>query len=305
MRIIITGGSGLLGINCAIALRDDHEILLLSYSKSVVLRQVESMKVSLDNKDQLSQVVKDWGAQVIIHAAGITNVDYCEKYPDKAYETNVNLVKNVSEIALINNLKLVYISSDHLFDGGSPLYSEIDTPNPLNVYAKSKLMGEEAAKSVNKNCLIIRTNFFGWGSKAKMSFSDWVINSLRSGIEVNGYKDIFHTPIFLNHLSYAIVELIKNDQKGVFNVVGNSRISKYDFIILIAEIFGLDTSMVVKSSYKKTMSSIQRPLNMSLSNALVKNKLHINIPELEQGVLELLAQEGSGISDEIFNCIKS
>lgn len=304
MRIIITGGSGLLGINCAISLRDDHEILLLSYSKSLALRDVESIKVSLGNKNQLNRIVKDWGAQVIIHAAGITNVDYCEQFPDIAYDTNVNLVKYVSEIALKNNLKFVYISSDHLFDGRKLLYSEIDKPNPLNVYARSKLMGEEIAKSVDKNCLIIRTNFFGWGSKAKMSFSDWVINSIRSGDEINGYTDIFHTPISLNHLSYVIVELIKNNHKGVFNVVGNSRISKYDFIILIADIFDLDTSMVVKSSYKKTRSSIQRPLNMSLSNVLVKNKLQINIPDLEQGVLELLAQEESGISDEIFNCIK-
>jgi len=303
MRLIITGGSGLLALNWAILCRDSYDILLLTHTKSVALSGVSSIKVDLEDRERLGEIISQWCPDVIVHAAGMTNVDECEKFPERAYYTNTDLVKQVSLIAKQHSIKFVYISSDHIFNGNKPFATESDKADPLNVYANSKLLGESAARFVDKNCLILRTNFFGWGTGVKPSFSDWVINTIRNKEEIQAYTDIFYTPIFIHHFVDIAIKLIQKDCHGVFNVVGSSRVSKYEFIMSIVEQFDLDASLVKKSAYRDTKSSVKRPLDMSLSNSLVKNELKVDFLGLDQSFVELRLQEESGVRDEINSCI--
>jgi len=300
---MITGGSGLLALNWAVSCRDDHDILLLTHTKCVTLSGVTSLKVDLENKEELDDIIGQWRPDIIVHTAGMTNVDECDEFPERAYYTNVDLVKTMSLIAKKYSIKFVYISSDHIFSGNKSFNTENDKTDTLNVYADSKLLGEKAAESVNKNCLIIRTNFFGWGTSVKPSFSDWVINTIRNREEIKAYTDIFYTPIFIYHLVDIAIKLIKKDCNGVFNIVGDSRISKYEFILSLADRFELDTSLIKKSIYDSKGSNVKRPLDMSLSNALVKKTLRVDFPDLGQSFDELRLQEESGIRSEIQNCL--
>lgn len=302
MKLIVTGGSGLLALNLATTYRDEHDVLLLSHTKTVTLARTKSISVELEDEEMLEKIFNDWSPDVVIHAAGMTHVADCENLPDQAYYANVELVKRVSLVAKKCNTKLVYISSDHIFDGNSAFYSEEDKTFPLNTYAKSKLLGEEAARSVNTDCLIIRTNFFGWGSDIKPSFSDWIIGTLRRQEEITGYSNIFYTPIFIPYLANAILDLVGKDCSGVYNIVGSERVSKYEFILLVADKFELDNSLVKEGVYLAN-SGIKRPLDMSLDNSRIRKLLLTDFPSLSQSLEELSNQEKNGTKKEIQSCL--
>ena len=126
-------------------------------------------------------------------------------------------------------VKMVHISTDHLFDGTNAFSHEETQLSPLNVYGKTKGEGEKAILSNNPDSLIIRTNFFGWGPAYKASFSDKILKSLESEKASNLFDDVIYTPISVKTLSEKFHLLIRQRRKGVFNVCSNERITKYQF----------------------------------------------------------------------------
>ncbi len=305
MRIAITGGSGLLALNWAIAMRDTHEICLLLHNREVVLSGTQTRRVSLSSSEEIGKFLAEWQADLIVNTAGMTNVDQCEKNPEAAFYANSTIAESVANAAQKNNVALVHISTDHLFSGKAPLVNEETEPAPLNVYASSKLEGERRVRKCYPEALIVRTNFYGWGHSFRTSLSDWVISSLRKGETIKAFADVWFTPILIDHLVVAVHELMNRGVVDVVNIVGDKRLSKYEFAMRLADAFSLDKKLIIRANSQSNRFEALRPEDLSLSNQKVVRLLERKLGSIEDGLCELREQELTGRHNELFTAISN
>ncbi len=302
-KILFTGGSSLLALNWAYLIRNTHQVYLGIHDRKACLLGTNTMPLVLNDINKLIKQVDNIQPNLIINTTGLTNVEACESNPILAKHVNIELATNIAYVAKELNIPLVHISTDHLFSGLNKNESEISEPCPVNEYGKSKLAGERQVLELNSSALILRTNFYGWGSSFKQSFSDWIIYQLRAGIKINLFNDVFYTPILISNFVNVAHQLINKSAAGIYNLVGSERLSKYDFAVNVARVFNLPEDLLLESSINDAKHLVMRPRDMSLSNLKLKNELGCDIPDTISSLRELLSQEQNGISNEIFNSI--
>ncbi len=281
------------------AIRDRYEVTLGLHSKNIVLGGVNCLSIDLESVEQLSQTMSIINPDVVIHTAGLTSVERCEAEPDLARHINTELAENVAKACTRLELPLVHISTDHLFDGIDTLVSENRPAAPINTYGRTKAEAEQRVLNACAQALVIRTNFFGWGTNYRQSFSDIVINGLRAGKELTLFQDVLYTPILAETLALAVLELIERKESGVFNVAGDERVSKYDFGMSLAEQFGLDRNLIKSGLIVKRPGLVKRPLDMSLSNQKISRTLNRKLGGVVQNIARLYQQEQIGQAQEL------
>ena len=233
----------------------------------------------------------------------MTRVEECEQRPRDAEHANAGLTRNVAIATHALGIKLVHISTDHLFSGSRSRMTEEELPEPLNVYARTKLQAEEWARMANPETLIVRTNFFGWGHLYRQSFSDWIITSLRSGRRITMFEDVYFTPILADSLALATHDVVANKASGVLNIVGDERLSKYDFAIRVAKRFGLPKTLVVRGKMDNPKPLVHRPHDMSLDNTKASGLLGRPVGKVDEFLEELYEQENQGRATELQNAV--
>lgn len=303
MRVLITGGSGLLALNWASCMRHRFDVVLGTHRHRVRLAGTQSVALDLSSVERFARQLRDLAPGLVIHAAGMTSVEQCEHLPAGAEYANTCLAHQVSQATRQQDIRLVHISTDHLFAGDRPLSSENDQPHPLNVYARTKLHAEELVLATDPQALIVRTNFFGWGHASRESFSDWIIGSLRAGRTITMFDDVFFTPILADDLAIAVHELVAQDAVGVYHVVGEERISKYDFAHKTAACFGLPHGLIVRGRIGDSGLRVPRPHDMSLDNAKARGRLGRRIGGADDFLGELFRQERQGRAAELRNAV--
>lgn len=302
-RILITGGTGLLGLNWAAAMRGTREVWLGTHRHRVSLAGVKSTPLPLDHPEALRDRLGELRPDVIVHAAGLSSVDDCERDPAEALRINAQMAGTVAAAAASAGGRLVHISTDHLFDGAREQYTEADVPTPLNAYARSKLEGERLVAAHCPQALILRTNFFGWGHATRQSFSDWILEALRAGRPLNMFDDVYFTPILASALARAAHRLVDAGASGVLHLGGDERLSKYAFALRLAGGFGLSPAGIRATKFRDAGLTAPRPRDMSLSIARARGILGGapgDLPAgIDAGIAELKAQEEAGLSREL------
>lgn len=297
--MILTGGSGLLALNWACAMRDRWDVVLGTHLHDVELREVRSCRIDLEDRELLESQLESLSPDLVVHAAGLTDVDRCESAPELATLANALLAQNVAQVAAKANLSLIHISTDHLFAGDRGLYTEGETPCPLNGYARSKLMGEELVQEACPRALVVRTNFFGWGHAGRQSFSDWVIRSLRNGESISLFDDVHFTPILADMLAKAAHELAAAGNAGIVNLAGDDRVSKYEFGLRLARRFALPIELIRRDQVGHANLRARRPKDMSLNNAKARGLLGRSLGGLDDFFEDLYTQEQQGRAAEL------
>lgn len=267
--------------------------------RKINLPNANAIPINLTSVDNFCVLLEKLRPTLIVHTAGMTSVEACERKPELAKEINVGLASNVAKAAKQLNIKLVHISTDHLFNGAKPNISEDELIVPLNEYGKTKGEAEQQVLSVNENALIVRTNFYGWGPSYRLSFSDMIISNLRAGKEITLFDDVFFTSILAEKLITTIHELVDKKASGIYHVVGDERISRYEFGLKIASEFGLDKSLIIPRSILSNPNLVRRPLDMSLSNLKVCNFLSKKMGSTEEHLARLNLQEHLDATKEV------
>lgn len=263
--VVITGASGLLGQYLCQYFATDYKVIGLYHTTvPVCSKNIEFVQMNLLDTEKVRDLISNINPNFLIHTAGYTSVDECELYPEIAYEQNVLCTRNICSAINPKSTKLILISTDHLFSGTNKNYDESATPEPLNVYAKTKLSAEEEVQKL-QSTLTIRTNFYGGKTEKKLSFSSWIIGELKNNRQINMFDDVYFTPISICGLADNINLLMNSPLNGIYNVVGRERMSKYEFAILLANIFGFSTDLINRSTIKNLNLKAKRPNDMSLS----------------------------------------
>lgn len=284
-RVLITGGSGLLGLNWASCVKHTHRVILGIHKRTVDLPGVSTHPLSLESVDSFVENLDLIQPDYVIHAAGLTSVELCETNPDLASKVNVEVTENVAHACALTGTKLVHISTDHLFRGNKPLLDETEHMDPINAYGRTKAEAEVRVREACPEALVIRTNFYGWGSSYRQSFSDWIISNLKMNHPITLFNDVFYTPIYTLRLVTLAHQLLDRSASGTFNVVGDERVSKYDFAMQLASTFGLDKNLISAESVGLWDKRVVRPLDMSLSNKKVSKELNINVGGVKEHLL--------------------
>jgi dTDP-4-dehydrorhamnose reductase len=298
-KVLITGGSGLLAVNWALSIRNNYAVTLLMHHKKVSLSGVDTDVVSLSSLDECLSVLAKHQPDIVIHTAGLTNVEKCESNPDLAQEVHVEIAKNIAIACSDKGIKLVHISTDHLFFGDQKFSTEKSVANPVNSYAKTKLLGEQQVLENCKDAIVIRTNFFGWGPNYRQSFSDFILNKLKNHEQVDLFSDVFFTPILVDELFKSTQLLIDSNATGVFNITSNERISKYEFGIKLADCFNLDSGLINEISINDRPNLVKRPKDMSLSNAKFCQTLNCEVASLYKQLQTLKEQDNKSDINQV------
>ena len=297
--ILITGGSGLLAVNWALAVRDRHAVTLGLHQREIRLASVQTAHLDLGSEDVLLRRLQELQPQIVIHAAGLTSVERCEAEPDLAYQVNVTLAENVARACRRLGITLVHVSTDHLFSGDVAQVDETHPVKPLNVYGITKAEAESRVLDCNPSALVVRTNFYGWGPHYRQSFSDRIIGALRTGKEANLFNDVHFTPVLIESLAATVHDLVRLKASGIFHVVGDERISKHEFGIRVAKEFALDARLIKPSFLARQQVFVRRPLEMSLSNEKVCSLLGRRLGTTTEHLARLHQQEYEGLAMEV------
>src|SRR3989304_8875516 len=202
-KLLITGVSGLLGNNLAYYLKDKYEVIGLYSSHPVVIRGVRTERCNLLYDNSIRKIISDFNPSIIIHCASLTNIDQCEGDKNLTEKINIGSTKNIVETIANKDIKLVYISTDSVYNGIKGDFSEDDKINPLNYYGLSKYEGELQVLR-KEHSLILRTNIFGWNIQDKKSIGEWVLGELGGRRKINGFKDAYFSSIYTLELARVI-----------------------------------------------------------------------------------------------------
>jgi len=265
-KILITGGSGLLALNYAAAVKEYKDVVLGLHERNVLIDGVCSVFLNLDSVESLYKSLSEIKPNLVIHTVGLTNIETCEKNPQLAEYINVKLASNIATVSKNLDIKFVFISTDQLFEGKASMYNEMEKVVPLNIYGSTKAKAEREILAIHQEAMIIRTNFYGWGTTYRNSFSDFIYYKLKNKQPVQLFFDVFYTPILIEKLVEIIEKLVALNSYGIFNIVSDDRISKFNFGIILADVFGFDQSLISPVSINTRNDLVMRPADMSLNN---------------------------------------
>jgi dTDP-4-dehydrorhamnose reductase len=298
-RVLVCGSNGLLGQRLAWLLDsdDDYEVLHTSHHRTFAQEDIliDYTQLDISNRSDVKSLVTSYRPDVILNAAAMTNVDACEREREQAWKMNVSAVENLVEVCRRIDAKLIHVSTDYVFDGRTGNYSEGDRVNPLNYYGKTKLAGENVILSGGIEFAVLRTIVvYGTGVNVRNNFALWVINNLNEGKPIRCAEDQISNPTYVADLAIAMKSCADSDANGLYHIAGAEPVSRYDFALRAAEIFGYDASLISKVQSSDLQQLAQRPLHTSFNISKAKKELQYHPVNVAQG-LKLLQEELTGI----------
>lgn len=299
MKVLVTGASGLLGLNLSLGLMGTHAIVGLDRSK-LAGTPFELIKTDLLEPGVCSRLIDEVHPEAIIHTAANANVDACESDSDGARMLNAEFPGQLAELCAKRSVRLVHISTDAVFDGAKDgIYSEDDPPNPLGVYARTKLEGERNVLSANPDAVIARVNFFGWSLSGTRSLSEFFFNKLSNGLQANGFIDVWFCPMFVGDLALTLAKMLEKSLSGLYHAVGYEALTKYDFGLKIAHRFGFDEGLIQPMSVEESGLKAKRSHNLRLSVHKLCTDLGVAIPGVSTGIAKFYTQFKQGYPQKI------
>jgi len=274
------------------ALKDQYHVIGLTRQAAANRNE---LKVDIARKEQTMEPILKVAPVVVVHAAAETSVDRCETQRGLAEEVNVTGTANVAESCAKIGAKLIFISTDYVFDGVKGNYVETDQPNPVNFYGLTKLRAEHVVATTLSNSLIVRTSvLYGW-HPTKLNFATWILKELREQQPVKLAIDHVNSPTFADNLAGAVRMAIERDSGGILHIAGTERISRFDFAVRIAKTFRLEQSRLVPVKMQDLDWIARRPRDSSLSVEKAERELGIELYGVHRGLEEMLKSRPAAV----------
>ena len=288
MKILITGGTGLLG-KALIESKNNNDEIVATYLGNYTMADDEGMKyLKLDILDFEGhiRIFRDFKPEVVIHTASIGSPDYAEQHKDLTWAINVNGTDNMVDLCNRFGAKFIYISSNGIYDGNNAPYGEDDIANPINYYGQIKLEGENRSKKAKNEYAIVRPILmYGWNNDLeRANIVSMSLVKLKNCEKVYAYDDVFCNPLLSNECAKAIWEIIEKKMTGSFNIAGAERVSIFDLIRRTAKVFGFDGRLVnpVRQGYFNEL--VKRPIDTSYNTIKMETILKIKPLSLDEGL---------------------
>ena len=293
MRYLIIGGGGQLGSKILNRALRGHEIYATYLTRKPTIEEDRAIKLDKTNEKAVNNIMKKLTPDVIIDTAALHSVDYCETNKEEAKKVNVIGTKNVAEACKKNGAKMVFISTDYVFDGEKGNYTEDDPTNPINYYGTSKLEAETIVKNVCEDHIIARPSvIYSWipsnqtqsSSGKPLNFAMWLSQKLERGEPVNIVSDQYSSPTLADNLADTLLVMCEKNITGLYHVAGGTRLNRYEFSVKIAEKMGYDQTFINPIETSQLKQKARRPMDSSLRVEKIEKTLNIKIPTIDEAL---------------------
>jgi dTDP-4-dehydrorhamnose reductase len=299
MKLLVTGASGLLGLNVALEAMAAHEVVAVDRGKllNAPFKVLKADLLDVGAVDTILDTAKpDW----VVHCAALADLDSCEANAELAWRLNAELPGEMAAACAQRDIRLIHISTDAVFDGQKEgFYTETDEPNALGMYSQTKLEGERAVQSAYPGAIVARVNFYGWSLSGKRSLAEFFFNNLKNDKSMSGFTDVKFCPMLVNDLAQVLLQMLEKDLRGLYHVVGPQAMSKYQFGVEIARKFGLRESGISPKSILSSSLTARRSHNLSLSTHKLSTDLGQVLPTFSTGLDKFYTQYQQGYPQKI------
>ena len=298
-RILITGVSGLLGVNLAEEVSERYEVIGVDRGK-LTHAPYQIVKADLSDPQGVDAILDTQQPAWVVNCAALADLEACEADPDMARRLNIDLPAQLAKSCWDRGLPFVHISTDAVFDGEKDgAYTEDDVPNPLGVYAQTKWEGEQAALKEHPRCIVARVNFYGWSLSGRRSLAEFFVNNLSQQKSMSGFTDVMFCPMLVNDTARTLIKMLSKGLFGLYHLVGTQAMSKYQFGVEIARKFSQDESQISPKSVLSSGLVARRSLNLWLSTQKLSTALGTSLPQFSTGLDEFYTQYTQGYPQKI------
>lgn len=282
MKILVTGAGGQLG----------YDVCRELATRGITHTGVERQDFDITNLKDVDSYIKEYQPDGVIHCAAYTRVDQAERESEKCWSVNADGVKNIASACRKNGAKLIYLSTDYVFDGKGIDSHETNTiPSPLNIYGKSKLAGEESVQKELEHFFIVRTSWmFGIHGQ---NFVKSILRKAKMQDELRVVGDQFGSPTYTRDLARLLCDMIATEKYGIYHAVNEGICSWAEFAKEILLYAGIQTR-VVEISAKEYPSLAKRPGNSRMSTESLTKGGFAKLPSWQDALKRYLGEEGAG-----------
>ncbi|MBB6215725.1 dTDP-4-dehydrorhamnose reductase [Anaerosolibacter carboniphilus] len=288
MRVLITGGNGQLGSMLMQLLAEKQCILgeIDAIYKDCAVACTNKTTLDITNLWDIKNCFMKFKPHVVINTAAYTHVDHCESNIDLCFKANSLGPRNLAIACEEIQAKLIHISTDYVFDGKSNIpYREFDLPNPINIYGKSKALGEEYVKQFCSRYFIIRTSWL-YGYEGK-NFVKTVVKAAKEKKLLHVVADQIGTPTNVEDLAYHLLQLAVTDEYGIYHCTGGGECSWYEFAKAITEYAQIEC-MIHPISSQDYDSIAQRPLYSTLDHMMLRCTIGDHMRDWKEALKEFI-----------------
>ena len=285
-RLLITGGSGFVGGHICKQALDKWDIQATYRTRSFSIPGVHAVKLDLADERQVERAVEKCMPHTVIHTAAWSDLERCEGDPQKAFHINATATEILAELSRRFEFRLIFISSDMVFDGRKGSYTETDSVNPLNVYGHTKLAAERFIQTAAENFVIARSALvYGPPVTGVNSFSETLkkrVGKQRKPMPL--FTDEFRSPVLVQSLAACLLELAENNFNGIIHLGGASGCDRYSFARRMADLNGWPHSLLKPVSMKDISFSASRPADTTYDISLAQQVLSTPLPGFFSGL---------------------
>lgn len=290
--IMITGGTGLLGKGMEESAPSGWKILGV-HQRPYAVEDSRARHLVLDIRDKVAvdRLFKRQKFDVVIHAAGIASVDYVEKHYAESLESNLVGTLNITSACRRAGIPLVYVSTNAVFDGRKPPYSETDAVNPVNKYGRIKVECERLVRETLENYTIMRPILmYGWNhAVTRPNPATWIYEKLMRGETIDMVDDVTENPLYNVECGRLLWAIAAKRPAGIIHAAGADSFNRFEFARKIAETFGLDVSLIKRVPSSHFAGIAERPPNTTLSTKRMERELGVKPLKLEDGLKAMKA----------------
>lgn len=287
-RIFVTGASGFLGGHICQQATKQWDVFGAFHRNETLPESTKPVNVDLSESERLFEVLDEIDPSVVIHAA-VIQVDECEGAPDLAQRINVEATRVFAEWCSQRQRRLIYISSDLVFDGKTGWYAETDLPQPINLYGQSKHEGETATLFACPQACVARLPLmYGFPLARGYCFFAGMFAQLQRKETVAVFHDQYRTPGLVANMAEALLELANSPFSGIIHLGGAKRCSRYEFAQALCRLAGFDEALLRPVSMFEAKTPAARPQDVSLTNKLAQRVLKTKLLGYEEGLRALL-----------------
>lgn len=293
-RVLITGGTGLLGV----ALQKNAPEMVKGFSIYSPERSLSTplqfpiRAADVTDRTQMKAIFEWAKPDVVIHTAAIGSVDFAEKNCEQTRKVNVGGTEVVTQLCQDFQSRLIYISSNAVFDGRTPFYSETAPLNPINYYGKLKVEAENVVRGSRISWIIMRPILmYGWPYPGERDNPViWWVRSLKEGKPIKVVDNVFSKPLPAWSCAAAVWAVIEQNRFGIYHIAGRDHISLYQFALQVAEIFDLDKNLItpVPDSYFPEIAP--RPRDTSFDTSKMETELGVKPIGVKEGLIRMKAE---------------
>jgi dTDP-4-dehydrorhamnose reductase len=289
MRVLLTGASGQLGAYLLMRLaRSDHHLVACSRSVAGENGRIPWIPVDLSDASATLRALDSVNPEVIIHAAALSSAALCFRDPQRARIVNVEATERLAEWCQSRSRRLIFTSTDLVFDGSQPWNREDDRVAPVLEYGRTKQLAEQAVRLLPRGLVARVSLLFGPSRNGRESYYDRIIAALHAGEAQTFFEDEFRTPLHFRVAADILSRLLDAEHSGVVHLGGAERLSRFALIQRIVRALGLNDTLVLANRQTDVTFDEPRPADVSLDTTRLLEWLpNLERPSIEKSVAEV------------------